>query len=163
MEHRPPLGRLNIIPHLNKGATSKIKVFAANEWEESRIFERVYERCDWDNLFRLQVGLNWYWPRPGDGRYAFMTREELWYTLSQIIAPGLGIEATEIHTPGPRILPRTQVSILADDDIRTRSMTMTAPIFENGIWWVKVVGCKLPVPCNAINFDIKKRRPAPHP
>lgn len=151
MEHRAHLAKLNLVPGGTEtgAASSRIKIFSAVEWEDNFRFWNAYVGCDLAALYRLEVDMKWFWPRPGDNRFAFLSEAELWAKIGQLLGEELGIPCP----PPPR--PKTfavgeWVRYMDPRQYRTRSRVMTEPVLENGVWWVRLMGERLLVPCNAL-------------
>lgn len=146
------LVKLNVIPSgSSTGAASlKLKIYSATEFEDNYRFWNAYSGCDMEALYRLKVNGRWFWPRPGDNRFPFLNAEELWGQVTHLAGDGQGIPASLPTAPDAFPESGSWVKYMDTEQCRTRSRTMGSPYLENGVWWIRVMGEKLPVPCNAV-------------
>lgn len=157
MPNVPHLAKLNLIPAgLKTGkASAKIKVHSAVEWEDKYSIWTAYPHCDLERLYRLEVNGRWFWPRPEDNRYPFLSADELMAHIANLSAKEMGIAVARAVPPRPEGAPENGAWIeyglnTPQGAIRTRSRIMGEPFLENGVWWMKIMGERMPVPCNAI-------------
>jgi len=150
MEQRPTLGLVNFIRPGDRKASLKITAFAACEWIDERWnFWRTYEGCEIDSLYRIRIGSHWFWPRPGDRRFPFVTADEARVIVGNLLLESWGINSSEFN-PEPCFDYRKKASYLCDDGVRNRAKPNTRPFLENDVWWIKVPGCRKPIPCSCV-------------